>query len=101
MPFGMLSGHDYQADAGGRPINALKVAASARSAMKSKVGYSPALEGAFDPRAAASIAELEAQLMAAAETSARSSRPRRKTKKTAKRVAKKSARPSALDPGST
>lgn len=59
-------GHDYKVDAKGNPIEngrgsaqqqtaqhteALERTAGARAAMRSKVGYSPSLEGAFDPRA--------------------------------------------------
>jgi hypothetical protein len=58
-------GHGHQVDAKGRPIEtgrgsarnptaqskqALEIAAAARAAARSKIGYSPSLEGAFDPR---------------------------------------------------
>jgi hypothetical protein len=60
-------GHDYQVDAKGAPIErgkgsasqttaqhqeALERSAAARAAMRSKIGYSRALEGAFDPKEA-------------------------------------------------
>ncbi|WP_213740943.1 hypothetical protein [Bradyrhizobium sp. dw_411] len=58
-------GHDYKVDAKGSPIEtgrgsaqqstvqhqqALARSAGARAAMRSKVGYTPALAGSFDPR---------------------------------------------------
>jgi hypothetical protein len=58
-------GHDYKVDAKGNPIEngkgsaaqstaqhqqALERSAGARAAMRSKVGYTPALAGTFDPR---------------------------------------------------
>lgn len=70
-------GHDYKVDARGKPIEtgigsahqqtpqhrgALEKTAGARAAMRSKVGYSPALEGTFDPRAQAKIDELQAKI---------------------------------------
>jgi hypothetical protein len=59
-------GHDFKTDAKGNPIEvglgskhqqtrqhemALQKAEGARAAMKSKIGYTPALAGTFDPRA--------------------------------------------------
>jgi hypothetical protein len=70
-------GHDFRVDTMGKPIEqgigsernqttqhrqALQTAAAARSAMHSRVGYTPTLVDAFDPREAARIAELEAEL---------------------------------------
>jgi hypothetical protein len=78
-------GVDHKTDAAGRPIEqgigsernqssqhkqALRIAADARSAMHSRVGYSPTLVDAFDPREAARIAELEAELIQLKQRSA-------------------------------
>jgi hypothetical protein len=58
-------GHDYQTDAKGNPIEtgrgsasqptaqhkeALERAAGARAAARSRIGFSPSLEGAFNPK---------------------------------------------------
>jgi hypothetical protein len=69
-------GVDHKVDASGKPIEngigsernqttqhrgALQIAAAARSAMQSRVGFTPTLVDAFDPRDAY-IAELQAKL---------------------------------------
>ena len=97
-------GHDYKVDGKGNPIEtgigsalnstpqhqeSLEKAAGARAAMRSKIGYSSAVAGAFDPRAQAMIDELQAKIEQLTRLATRKAAPRkaRKVKPTHAKVA--------------